>query len=274
MKRKVIQMHISALFVYPIKSCRGVSVSTAHVQDIGLEHDRRYMIVGPDNVFLTQRDAPSMATIDVVQVGTGWSVHTQTNGALTWEPQLHGPRFAAHIWRDRVEVVDQGDNVAEWFSDVLGRPCRLVGFAPQVRRIVDQTYAIAPTDAVSFADGYASLIVTEESLTELNTRTSEAVPMSRFRPNIVVRGAPYAWVEDSWRHLQVGAVSMTAVKKCARCVMTTTDQKTGQRHAEPLRTLSTYRHIGHGVIFGQNLVHRTTGLIQVGDAVTVTTTNE
>jgi uncharacterized protein YcbX len=267
-------MHISALFVYPIKSCRGISVSTANVYDIGLEHDRRYMVVGPDNVFLTQRDAPSMATIEVAQVASGWTVRTESNGALTWEPRSHGPRFTVQIWKDQVEVVDQGDSVAEWLSDALGRPCRLVGFAPQVRRFVDQTYAVAPTDAVSFADGYASLIVTEESLTELNTRTSEAVPMSRFRPNIVVQGAPVAWAEDTWRDLQVGTVSMTAVKKCARCVMTTTDQQTGQRHAEPLKTLASYRHIGHGVIFGQNLVHRTTGTIQVGDAVTVTATNE
>jgi uncharacterized protein YcbX len=263
-------MRISSLFIYPIKSCRGVSVSVVSVQDIGLEHDRRYMLVDPGHTFLTQRDAPEMARIAVSSAGTGWSVSTADNGVFQWEPRQQGQQFSARIWKDQVLVIDQGDDVAEWFSHALGRHCRLVGFAPQERRLVDQTYAVSASDAVSFADGYASLLVTEESLAELNTRTSAPVPMGRFRPNIVVSGASAAWEEDHWRDLRVGGLHMTAVKHCARCVMTSTDQTTGERQAEPLKTLATYRHIGHGVIFGQNIVHREKGVIRVGDTVTVT----
>ena len=267
-------MHVSGLFVYPIKSCRGVSVSRATVHDIGLEHDRRYMVIDENNAFVTQRDVPRLARIAVALTGTGFTVSSEETGALRWEPRQDGQPFTARIWKDQVSVVDQGDAVAEWFSMTLGQHCRLVGFSPQERRLVDMTYALSARDAVSFADGYASLMVTEESLAELNTRTTEPVPMARFRPNIVVSGANTAWDEDNWREIHVGTVPMTTVKKCARCVMTTTDQLTGERHVEPLKTLATYRHIGHGLIFGQNIVHPESGVIHVGDTVTVRTRND
>lgn len=264
-------MEIAALYIYPIKSCRGVSLTDAVVHDIGLADDRRYMIIDADGTFVTQRDAPMLATVAVTPAANGWHLNAAGRSALEWQPRTDGTPRNARIWKDQVSVVDQGDAVAHWFSAVLDRECRLVGFAPGYRRLVDQTYAVAATDAVSFADGYASLLVTEESLAELNTRMSEAVPMARFRPNIVVRGAVTPWDEDSWRDVTVGAVAMTAVKKCARCVMTTTDQTTGERHAEPLKTLATYRHIGHGLIFGQNMVHRARGVIHVGDEVSIST---
>jgi len=122
---------------------------------------------------------------------------------------------------------------------------------------------------VSFADGYASLITNQGSLDDLNTKLSAPIGMDRFRPNIVVSGAP-AWDEDTWHEIRIGEVSVTAVKPCARCVVTTTDQLTGERSHEPLATMSTFRKLGHGVIFGQNLIHRTLGTIRVGDAVTIT----
>lgn len=262
-------MHVSALYIYPIKSCRGIAVDSAEVQDIGLAHDRRYMVIDADNTFLTQRECPAMARIGVAFSSTGWALSRVDMPTHRWDPITHGTESTVRIWKDSVTVVDQGAAVAEWLSTALGRTCRLVGFAPQVRRPVDPTYAVDPHDAVSFADGYASLLVTEASLAELNTRTKEPVPMARFRPNIVVSGAPTAWAEDDWRDVTVGTVPMTAVKKCARCVMTTTDQLTGERRYEPLHTLATYRHIGHGLIFGQNMVHRGGGTVRVGDPITL-----
>ena len=259
-------MHITGIYIYPIKSCRGIAVDSANVHDIGLEHDRRYMIVDADNQFLTQRNHPDMARIAVSQTASGWALSRVDMPLLRWDPVTHGTESTVQIWKDSVTVVDQGDAVATWFSQALGRPCRLVGFAPGIRRLVDPTYAVDPEDAVSFADGYASLLVTEESLADLNTRTKEAVPMDRFRPNIVVSGAR-PWEEDNWHSVQIGSVEMVAVKKCARCVVTTTDQKTGERHVEPLHTLAVFRHIGHGLIFGQNMVHKTSGRIQLGDQV-------
>lgn len=265
-------MHVSALYVYPIKSCRGLLVDHVEVQDIGLAHDRRFLVVDHEYTCMTQRDCPAMARVGVSFAGAGWALSRVDMPTFRWTPIVHGVESTVRIWKDLMTAVDQGDDVAEWFSTALGRRCRLMGFAPFVRRPVDPTYAVAPDDAVSFADGYPSLMVSETSLAELNTRTKEAVPMDRFRPNIVVSGVEAAWAEDSWRDFRVGSVAMTAVKTCARCVVTTTDQRTGERFFEPLHTLATYRDIGHGLLFGQNIIHRGRGTIRIGDPVTVLST--
>lgn len=261
-------MHVSGIYIYPIKSCRGIPITSARVQDIGLEHDRRYMVVDAENRFLSQRECPAMARVGLSQTSTGWSLSRVDLPTFRWDPAQYGTESTVQIWNDAVTVVDQGEAVAAWFSTALGRPCRLVGFAPGVRRLVDSAVAVEEQDAVSFADGYASLLVTEASLTDLNTRTKEAVPMDRFRPNIVVAGAT-PWEEDHWRTVHIGAVALVAVKKCARCVMTTIDQQTGERHVEPLHTLAVFRQIGHGLMFGQNMIHRTSGIIRIGDPVIV-----
>ena len=261
-------MHISGLYIYPIKGCRGIAVDTAAVHDIGLEHDRRFMVVDENNRFVSQREHPAMARIGVTQTATGWALNRVDLPTLRWDPTPYGAESHVQIWKDTVAVVDQGAEVAAWFSNALGTRCRLVGFAPGARRLVDQTFAIAADDAVSFADGYASLLVTEASLSDLNTRTKEPVPMDRFRPNIVVSGS-LAWEEDTWRTVTVGSVDMVAVKKCARCLVTTTDQQSGERFVEPLHTLAVFRHIGHGLIFGQNMIHVGRGTIRIGDVITV-----
>ena len=260
------RMQVSSLCIYPIKSCRGISVTAAQVQDIGLEDDRRFMVIDAENRSLTQRECPAMARVGLAQTSTGWSLSRVDLPTIRWDPMRYGTEVTARIWKDTITVVDQGDAVAAWFSAALERPCRLVGFAPGVRRLIDPAFAVDAHDAVSFADGYASLLVTEESLADLNSRTKEEVPMDRFRPNIVVSGAT-AWEEDHWRNVQIGAIEMVAVKPCARCVVTTTNQKTGERHVEPLHTMAVFRQIGHGFIFGQHMVHITTGTIRVGDAV-------
>jgi len=259
-------MHISALYIYPIKGCRGVSVTNAAVEDIGLAEDRRYLVVDANGAFLSQREVPAMARIAVTATATGWQLACDDHAPIQITPVHTGITRLVTIWRNTCTAVDQGNDVAEWLSHMLGQPCRLVRMAMGYRRHVDPKYATHPSDAVSFADGYASLITNEASLIDLNTRLATPIGMDRFRPNIVVTGAQ-AWVEDDWRELQVGHVAMTAVKPCARCTVTTTDQLTGERSHEPLATLSTFRKQALGVIFGQNLVHRTLGVIQVGDPV-------
>ncbi len=259
-------MQISALHIYPIKGCRGVSVTSAMVEDIGLADDRRYLVVDNNGKFLSQREVPAMARIVVTATLTGWQLAYDHYAPIQITPVHTGVTRLVTIWRNTSTVVDQGNEVAEWLSQVLGQPCRLVRMALGYRRHVDPKYATHPSDAVSFADGYASLITNEASLLDLNTRLEIPIGMDRFRPNIVVSGAE-AWAEDNWRELQVGHVAMTAVKPCARCTVTTTDQLTGERIHEPLATLSTFRKQALGVIFGQNLVHRGSGVIQVGDPV-------
>src|SRR5262245_41910689 len=109
--------------------------------------------------------------------------------------------------------------------------------------------------APAFADGYPLLLIAEESLADLNTRLAEPLPMNRFRPNVVIRGAAEPYAEDGWSRVAIGEVECSLVKACARCVTTTTDQTTAERGAEPLATLARYRRVPRGVLFGQNLIH-------------------
>jgi uncharacterized protein YcbX len=119
---------------------------------------------------------------------------------------------------------------------------------------------------VSFADGFPFLMISEESLADLNRRLADPLPMNRFRPNLVVAGGePYA--EDGWERIEIGGVRLRVVKPCARCLVTTTDQATGERGSEPLRTLATYRKVNGEVMFGQNVVHENAGHLRTGDIV-------
>jgi uncharacterized protein YcbX len=133
-----------------------------------------------------------------------------------------------------------------------------------------------PNDLVNFADGYPFLVIGEASLNELNDRLigrgEEALPMNRFRPNLVISGSR-AFAEDAWPRVRVGEIVLRDAGPCARCVVTTTDQLTTERGPEPLRTLATYRRDAKtptNVNFGQNLVHETKrGTLRVGDSVEI-----
>jgi uncharacterized protein len=170
------------------------------------------------------------------------------------------------IWRDSCAVTWVGEKAANWFTDYLGVACSLVHMADDVIRPTNPDFA--PGGRVSFADGYPFLLISEESLQDLNDRLLEPLPMNRFRPNLVVAGgAPYA--EDDWSRISIGALALRVVKPCFRCVITTTDQLTARRTKEPLRTLATYRRMGGEVMFGQNVVHEGTGRLSVGDTVSL-----
>ena len=177
----------------------------------------------------------------------------------------------SRIWKDVVDAVAVSTEADQWFSAFLQMTCRLVHMPATTRRIVDRAYV--PQDRiVGFADGYPLLIIGSGSLLQLNERLHErgeaAVPMQRFRPNIVIADAmPH--VEDTWKLARIGSVLVDIVKPCARCVITTVDVATGLAGHEPLRTLATYRKVGSKVLFGQNAVHRGLGVIRIGDLVEV-----
>jgi uncharacterized protein YcbX len=259
--------HVASLHIYPIKSCAGVSVDAATLDRRGLVGDRRFMIVGEDGVFLSQRELPRLALI-VPRIADGAiTLSAPGTDTMTTPMVADGPRRTVVVWRDTCDAVDQGHDPSRWLSDHLGVAARLVRLADDFARHVDPVYATSPTDEVSFADAYPLLLIGEASLADLNTRLAAPLPMNRFRPNVVVRGSePYA--EDTWRDIEIGEVRAAAVKPCARCVTTIVDQSTGERGKEPLRTLATYRRRRDGeVYFGQNVIHANTGTIWVGDPV-------
>jgi uncharacterized protein YcbX len=260
---------VTALFHYPIKSCGGVALDAAEIGPRGIRHDREFMVVeAASGLFLTQRERPRMALIRPRIADGVLYLCAPDVPVLAVEQVRAGRSRDVVVWRDRCAAVDQGDAAAGWLSAFLETDCRLVRMADEHVRRVDPAYAVEESNQVGFADGYPFLLISEESLADLNTRMQEPLPMNRFRPNIVVSGGePYG--EDRWRRIRIGAIVFHVVKACARCVITTTDQETSARGHEPLATLATFRRSARGVLFGQNLIHTETGMIRCGDRVEV-----
>ncbi|MFC7613317.1 MOSC domain-containing protein [Actinokineospora soli] len=113
-------------------------------------------------------------------------------------------------------------------------------------------------------------LLTRSSLDDLNARMAEPLPVSRFRPNIVVDdlGGPYA--EDGLLLAEIGTARLAHCKPAIRCAVTLVDQDKGAKTGkEPLRTLAAYRrHPGGGVAFGTKLSVTRPGAVAVGDTVT------
>ncbi|MDD2764445.1 MAG: MOSC N-terminal beta barrel domain-containing protein [Opitutaceae bacterium] len=277
-------LRLTALYVYPVKSCRGHAVTSAEVDARGFVGDRRFLVVDAEGRFLTQRVHPRMALIETALTADTLTLSSPGHGSVSvavgqaLRPTVgNKPRSTrtVTVWKDTVVADDCGDEPAAWLSDFLGLPCRLVHTgAAYARPIPDRklplsfsTLTFHPHE-VSFADGFPFLVISEESLADLNARLDTPLPINRFRPNLVVAGgAPYA--EDTWGRFRIGGLVFHGATRCGRCVVTTTDQLTAERAPEPLRTLATYRRDAEGsVMFGRNLIHETkTGRLAVGDVV-------
>jgi uncharacterized protein YcbX len=263
-------LRITALNVYPIKGCRGVPHTVAAVDRLGLVGDRRLMLVDTRNRFISQREIAALATLVPALDGGVLVVNAPDREPIRVELALDGPASPVSVWGDRVIMAaDQGDAAAHWFSHAIGEPCRLVAWGTHARNPIDPEFSPRADAETAFTDGYPIMAALQESLDDLNARLVDAVPMQRFRPSVVINGAP-AWSEDDWMAMTLGDIDCDAVKPCARCLVTTTDQVTGARSAgqEPLRTLASFRTIpGLGAVFGQNLVPCSTGVLRVGDRV-------
>lgn len=264
-------MHLSGLFIYPVKSCAGIALSESAVDPFGLRYDRRWMVTTPRGEFITQREVPAMALVRVTIAPPHLRISAPGLPELTLALDPMGGRpVTTMIWKDRVSVVAPDHRADDWFSRVVGQEVVLAYMPNAVVREVDLTYAPAG-GRTGFADGFPFLIVGEASLADLNARLARPLPMNRFRPNLVVSGSlPFA--EDGWRSIRIGNIPMEVVKPCARCVVTTTDQVTGRRDGdEPLRTLASFRRRPEAkVMFGQNAVHYGQGVLRIGDPVAPT----
>lgn len=266
-------MHISALFIYPVKSLRGFARDEATFDALGFEGDRRFLVVDAQDQMLTQRTHPRMALISTALSADTLTLSADGAGSVA-VARASDPTATLRItevWGSGpLKTEDCGGAPAAWLSAVLGLRCRLVRIGREFVRPVGK-FGV-PGDVVSFADGYPFLVANEASLTELNTRITasggEPVPMDRFRPNVVITGAePFA--EDHWARLQIGDIVLRSGGPCSRCIMTTQDQRTGERRGpEPLRTLATFRRDAEqptAVNFAQNFIPETnSGILRVG----------
>lgn len=261
---------LSAINIYPIKAVRGLGLESVMVEERGLAGDRRWLVVDADDRFISQREHAAMARLSANIMPKGLRLEAEGRTPLNVEFRS-APTRTVTIWRDEVKAIDAGDPAAEWLTEFIGFPARLVHMDEDSYRPVHPDYS-EPGDVVSFADGFPLLIANEASLADLNARMETPLPMNRFRPNLVVMGAE-PWAEDGWKVLRIGGVVFRNVKQCGRCLVTTTDQQTGERMGEePLRTLSTFRKVDQAVMFGANLIPEREGLpmpISIGTAVEV-----
>lgn len=269
-------VHLTGLFLYPVKSLRGIAVREAAVDDLGLVGDRRFLVVDPTGKFLTQRVLPEMARVSTNLDATHLTLAAEGRGAI--RVPLHEPEDpvlrSVSVWSSEgLRAEDCGPAAARWLSGVLGRECSLVRIGAAFHRPVTKGNHARDGDRVGFADAFPFLIASEASLAMLNDRIAatgaDPVPMDRFRPNLVVAGCG-AFAEDGWARFQIGQIQFRSGGPCARCVITTTDQLTGERSHEPLRTLAGFRRDPQDaakVLFAQNLIHETkNGTLRIGDA--------
>lgn len=262
------ELKVQALYLYPIKSLGGISVSEALVEERGFQFDRRWMLVDKGGLFMSQRKHPKMALLQVALTSDGLEVFPKNDPTdrlkIPFEAGT-GQYEEVQIWDDRLKAERVGKIYDLWFSRALDQEVKLVRLPQTPSRRVDPKYAHADEE-VSFADGMPYLIIGNASLADLNSRLEKTVPMDRFRPNIVFDGGQ-AFAEDEFEFLEIGVVRFKGVKPCARCVLTTVDQETAMTSAEPLKTLSSYRKVGNKVLFGQNALALESGKVRVGDTI-------
>jgi len=248
---------LTGLTIYPVKSCRGIPLSEAELTPRGLALDREWMVVDEKGRFLTQREEPRMALVSTDLTPT--ALVLRVPGLLPLlVPLEHRPRAhrTVQVWRDTVDAPDEGAEAAAWISQALGRTLFLVRFPEEFRRLSNREWTGDVEAENRFSDAYPILVISEESLADLNRRIGgDPLPMERFRTNLVIAGGP-AYIEDAVPSLsspEMG-IELRLVKPCTRCSITATNHLTGDVGVEPLKTLAGYRRSERpaGVIFGQN----------------------
>lgn len=263
---------LAGLHVYPLKSAGGIAVDQVAVDPVGLEWDRRWMLVDEAGRFMSQRTHPGMALLRVAIVEGSLRVTVKGDpgrGAIDL-PLAQPARYDDHeeiaVWYGRRYAVACGPVPDAWFSDIMGAPCRVMrAVEPPGLARLDESGKVR----AGFADAEPALVISAASLEDLNARLSEPLPMNRFRPNLVLDGLP-DYGEDELGRVRIGDVIMDVIRPCPRCALTTVDQETAAVGKEPLRTLATYRRMPDGnVAFGMNARFVNAGLLEVGAPVTV-----
>jgi len=277
-------MIVSKLCIYPFKSTQGIELQQVQVQTKGLLGDREMMLVSGSGKFITQRQFPQLAKIQVNIDGQSVTLQLADNSfpAITFSMTTEGALLEVEIWRDRLLAIDQGDEVAQWFQQFLQLPndkvCRVVRKSDAHIRLMAKKNVSEEDILLSFTDNSPVMLTATASLLELNERIIEihqqqcqAVPMNRFRPNVVIETIE-PFIEDSWRTIQIGEVIFQVAKPCSRCIITTVDRDAGVKNSlkEPLNTLGTFRQLSEkGVIFGVNTVPQNAGRISLSDRLRV-----
>ena len=265
---------VAALYTYPVKSCRGTAVESARISPTGIEGDRQLMVLAQGR-FVNQVRLPKLATVASRRIDpTTIALHSVGGEPFVHSVTADGAGSTVAYYGNAVPVVDQGDGVAAWISEAVGAELRVAALAATFRRSVPlaEFAVVDGIDQSRFVDVAPILMTNTASLADLNARLDTPVPMNRFRPNMVIDGLD-AFGEDAVSDMRHGKLRLVRATHCERCAVTCTDQETGQRAAEPLRTLRSYRHRDNGyaggVLFGAYMGVEGTATIRVGDTFAV-----
>jgi len=246
---------VTGLFVYPLKSGRGIACPRVRLSATGFEADRQWMLVNAEGVFLSQRTHPQLACIVPQLDGDELVLDAPGQPPLRLPRSCGGERLSVRVHQDRCVGLDEGPEAAEWASRVAGEAVRVVRAPPLPERRANPTFAGTIPAPMSFADGFPVLVCNAASLEDLNRRMPAGIPMERFRPNVVLEGLP-PWAEDRIDTLTFGEATLRLVKPCTRCTIPSIDQRTGRRSIDPAPVLRQFRfdRLLRGVKFGENAV--------------------
>ena len=265
-------LKLSEIYIYPVKSLGGIHLDIANITTRGLENDRRFMLIDENGRFMSQREHPQLAIFQTkIEDNFLKIIHKRTGQILliNFSSNSQLAPLSVTIWDDETSAIEVSSEASAWFTQALNIPTRLVYMPEESQRKTDVQYALTGEEITSFSDGYPILIIGQSSLNDLNNRLENPVNINRFRPNFVfTHGEPFE--EDNWHEFTVGNIRFFGVKPCARCIMTTINQETGEKKdKEPLLTLNKYRKAGNKILFGQNVLISQLGTVSVGDDVTV-----
>ncbi len=265
---------IKSLHIYPLKGARGIDINNAKLRPRGIKHDRRFMLINAQGRFLSQRQYPKMAQISTKLHQDGLGINIPGEKEIIIPFPATGRHINVSLWRDEFAACLVEHKINACISAFLGENVNLVFMADNTKRMVDKNW-VKEDYPVSFADGYPVLVTNQASLDDLNRHLTEqnerALPMDRFRPNIVIEGAN-PWEENNWKILRIGEVEIKCVKPCVRCVVTSINQKTGiagkKSALNALKKLNPSKNPkNQGVVFGQNAIITRLGKIKIGDKV-------
>ncbi len=269
-------MRVASLHYYPLKGARAVNTDGVRIEPRGLENDRRWLVVDRTGMFHTQRSRPGLATITAEPIAGGVRLSAPGVAKILVSVPSGDERLDVTVWETTVSAAVCDAQAHAWVSAVLGDDVLLVHMDARTDRLKRGIWTTEPLP-VTFADAYPVLVTTTVSLAALNAeivrRCEAAVPMARFRPNIVI-DCDDPWREDYWKTLRIGGIEIDLLKPCDRCVVTTKDQTTGESMGkEPLASLVRLRMSADprvkGTLFGWNAVPRAAGRVAIGDPVEI-----
>lgn len=253
-------IEISEIYIYPVKSLAGIKLKTSKLTSVGLQNDRRWMVVDSNGKFMSQRELSKMATIKTEIIDSKLILKHKNSIIKVPSVANETKEMLVTVWKDTFMATHVSSKVDSWLTGILGQDCKLVYMQENVQRQIDLEFAPIGQN-VSFADAYPILVISQASLDDLNSKLETPVNINRFRANIIVLGIK-AFAEDDWQNLSINNIEYKAVKKCSRCIMPSINQQTGkQDRVKMLTVLNRYRQIDKKIKFGQNLIYKNVNII-------------